>query len=248
MSHPFMKLLALTAFACCQGVAMAADESAIVRLHFTDRPPYSVPTNDGNAKGLYADPSSAAFKKAGVPFKWEQTPYNRQQTLLKENKNPGQDMHCAIGYFRTPEREVYAKFTEAVYRSKPMVAIANLQLKEVPTFEQMLKQYTIVVKESYSYGADVDAMIKQLKPKQVVTPGQPSQVYQMIVGGRADYMIASQEEVDYYVQTGVVDATKVKILVFPDMPRGLYRHIICSKSVSDDIINRLNKVIGSNLK
>lgn len=223
------------------GASHAARADATITLHYNERPPYLVPQPDGSASGLTGTPAADAFKKAKIAVSWQKTPTSRQLVVIQEGA--GQD--CAIGWFKNPEREKFAKFTKAIYQDKPMVAIANtkVNVKDGGKFEDALKQQSLLVKDKFSYGADLDAMIARVKPATTVTTGESAQMVQMVNAGRVDMMLASKEEAEYYVKSSGLADNAVKVLSFPDMPQGGKRYIMCSKAVSDEVMGRLNAAI-----
>lgn len=215
---------------------------APITLHYNERPPYLVPQADGSASGLTGTPAAEAFKKAKLSVSWQKTPTSRQLAVIQEGA--GQD--CAIGWFKNPEREKFAKFSKAIYQDKPMVAIANgkVNVKEGEKFEDVLKQHSLLVKDKFSYGAELDAMIARVKPVTTVTTGESIQMVQMVHAGNRDLMLASKEEAEYYVKSSGIGDNAVKVLSFPDMPQGGKRYLMCSKAVSDEVMAKLNAGIA----
>ena len=59
---------------------------------------------------------------------WLKIPTNRQLAAVKDAASSS----CAIGWFKNPEREQFAKFTKAIYRDKPTVILANRQFVVAP--------------------------------------------------------------------------------------------------------------------
>ena len=76
---------------------------APITLHYNERPPYLVTTEDG-VGGLTGAPTTQVFAASGIPYNWEQTPSKRQIYLLQQNE--GRD--CLVGWFKNAEREGFA--------------------------------------------------------------------------------------------------------------------------------------------
>lgn len=225
--------------------AHAASASApgdTITLLYNERPPYLITGRDGSASGLTGTPAARAFKGAGVAFVWEMLSTDRQLQSLRKNAS----MSCAIGWFQKPEREQFAKFTRAIYRDRPFVAIASrtLQVDAGTTLQQLLadRRYRVLVKTGFSYG-DIDAMLEKTQPNLVFSTGEVVEQLQMIKGNRADLMFAAREEAEYLVRQAGFRAEDFQVLQFADSPPGKTRHIMCSKLVPDAIINRLNAAI-----
>ncbi|MFZ3230267.1 MAG: transporter substrate-binding domain-containing protein [Pseudobdellovibrio sp.] len=217
----------------------------ILTLHYAERPPYAVTDLNGQAYGLFSTPIVKALKKAKIPFLWVKTPINRQFLLLKENKNAGDDPVCAVGYYKTSEREKFTKFSKPYYLSKGLVVVTGIKIKKKKdqTFENFMKNHTIILKENYSYGPEVDALLLKLNPNKVTTPGEAEQMIEMVTLGHGDYIVMSREEIDYYIKKGSAKKTLLSVLTFSDLPKGLFRYLMCSKSVSDQAMDQINKNI-----
>lgn len=214
-------------------------------LHYAERPPYAITVSEGHVTGLFSTPMEKAFKKAKIPFVWVKTPINRQFLLMKENTTPGSERHCAVGYYKTPEREKTTKFTRAYYQTQGLVVIAGLKIKKnnIKTFKKFMKTYSIVIKENYSYGPQVDEFLKKIKPNTITTSGEAPQMIDMVTQGHGDYMVVSREEINYYFKKGYAKKDKLHVYTFPDLTKSLYRYVMCSKSVSDKTLAKINAAI-----
>lgn len=214
-----------------------------ITVNYNERPPYLVPAADGSATGLTGTPAANAFKAAGVPITWVKIPTNRQIALVKETSG----MNCAIGWFKNPEREQFAKFTKAIYRDKPAIVLANsaFAIKEGAKLEEVLaiKGVRVLVKENFSYGPFIDGLLAKLKPTITVSNGTSTQMLQLINAHSVDFMFVSEEEANYLVEQAGLNMKNFRQVKFPDMPNGDKRYIMCSKQVPDDVITKLNKAI-----
>lgn len=222
------------------GSALAAEK---ITLYYNDRPPYLVPGPDGSASGLTGTPSAQAFNDAGVAFAWVRMPTNRQLMSIRKNGA----MECAAGWFKTPERERYAKFTKAIYRDKPAVGLANdgFQVAANATVKTVLatKGVRILVKDKFSYGPYIDDLIVKLKPHMTYTTTENSLMVEMIRIGRADLMFVAEEEAAYLAEEAGAASRELHLIRFADMPAGEKRYIMCSKQVPDEVMHRLNQAI-----
>lgn len=224
------------------GMAQADD---LITLHFYERPPYMM--KDGNgATGITASAAAAAFAKADIAFKWQISPAKRQLILLKEDS--GQD--CGVGWYKTPERETFGKFTVPIYRDKPTVAL--MRPGYTPPSQSLAAivadpKVRILMKEGLTYGQDVIRIMSQANVKanvQKVTGEQP-QLARMISGARADFMFSPQEESRMLVTSTETGPNSMKVFTFSDVNVGETRHILCSKKVSDEVISKLNKALAA---
>lgn len=233
-----VKYILLALFAT---VASAAEEPIVVTFHA--RPPYLVPDGDGVPTGLTGSPAAQAFHKAGIPVTWMVAPTNRQLAMVKE----AQSRSCAIGWFRNPVREKFAKFTRAVYRDKNwmMLAHAGFVIPEGATLEQVLlnRATRVMVKDNFSYGVEIDALMARTKPTLASTTGSAEQMLQSVSVGTADFMFVSEEEGSYMLSQSAERSHNLRLLRAKDMPHGTERYIMCGKGVPDDVIQRLNKAL-----
>lgn len=218
-----------------------ADEA--IQLDYNDRPPYQVPAADGSAAGLTATPAARAFKGAGIAMRWAKVPTNRQLFNLKANT----DLECGIGWFKNPERLLFAKFTKPIYRDLPTVALANNQFKAPPgaKLEDVLALpgVRVLAKDNYSYGPFIDGLLARLKPTVIRTTSENSLMVEMVRLGRADFMFVAEEEAKYLTEEAGSSMAEFHLVRFPDMPKGERRHLMCSLRVPDDLIARLNRAI-----
>jgi len=218
-----------------------ASKTPTISLHYMDRPPYAVTGSNGQPTGVVASPAEKVFKIAKVPFVWMRTPVNRQFATIKENKG----FDCALGFEKTTERAEFGKFTETIYTGQPLVALINprIKVKNGVTLTEMLSKYNILVKENLTQGDELTRIISQ-SPNRILTSVESVQMVQMIAHGHADFMMISNEEVDYFLKHGILDSKDIRVLALPDVKRRFNRRIMCSKSVDDKIITKLDKAIA----
>ena len=98
----------------------------LITIHYHERSPYYV-TGPLGVYGLCSDPAKLAFKKAGIPFRWEKTPAKRQLDIIKNNRS----RDCLLGWFKNSEREKFAKYSLYIYMDKPAIALARADNKEI---------------------------------------------------------------------------------------------------------------------
>lgn len=220
----------------------AALAGSPITLYFEERAPYLVRSGD-SVKGLTANPAAQAFKAADLAFVWEPSSMSRQLHLLRQNQGP----HCVVGWFKTAERLAFAKFTKPIYRDGPVVALARRDFSLGPgrTLEDALSVpgVRVLVRGKYSYGAYIDNALGRIQPELIVSAVPNMQMIDLLNGNRADFMFASEEEAALLLRKAAYKATGLHIVRFSDVLPGMERHIACTRSVPDGIINRLNQAI-----
>ena len=165
---------------------------------------------------------------------------------MKDNKG----LDCLVGHFRNPEREGYAKFTEPIFQDEPRIALTasvNTVLKDGNSVEAVLanKEQVLLVKQSYSYGQVLDSLIEKYQPSRQSVAVENLQMLRMIAAKRADYMFITPLEASTAITEAGLAKELFKMVKLENMPKGDLRYILCSKSVSDETIEKLNAAIKS---
>jgi polar amino acid transport system substrate-binding protein len=234
-------LAAMLALFVFTGVASAQD-ALIVYYH--QRPPYSVQQADGSVQGILADIVSKAMTVSGIAYKWERLPSARQMAMIKRNQTPG----CGLGWFKRPDREAFAKFTAAIYRDLPTIVVArsdDARFAGMPSLDALFadKTLTLLTKTGYSYGAEIDTKIGAAKPNARADASDNRIMLGMVSRARVDYMIMAEEEAQDMLSKPDLAEAKLAIYHLADPPAGENRYLMCSQSVSDEVIARFNTAI-----
>ncbi|WLQ13298.1 transporter substrate-binding domain-containing protein [Hahella aquimaris] len=213
-----------------------------IAIHYHERPPYMSTADTGIVFGLTATPAAKAFQSAGIPHYWVQTPSNWQIEILK--KNSGRD--CSIGWFKNPERETFAKYSNPLYQDKPTIGLAltsNGKLSSGQSIETAFrrKDLRLLVKSGYSYGEYIDKLIKKVKPNILAVTVENVNMLLMLNVDRADYFFIAEDEAEGLIQASGFSQRDYKYIHFTDSPPGNHRYIICSKQVDDTVLEKLNQ-------
>lgn len=225
-------------------LAMAAGAEPLT-MAYAHRPGYADMV-DGKPKGISIEIAARAIKAARMDVSWELMVQPRQMAILQR----AAPNFCAIGLFKTPEREAFAKYSNAYYRDQPLVIVAfhgaAARLRGKPSFAQLLQDRNLELGllDSLSYGVVVDDMLKARGGVRQIE-GKIEQVFKMVAVGRIDYTIASPEEVEPIMTMAGVTRDQIAILDYPDLPDGNLRYFLCSKAVDQSVIDRLNAGIAA---
>ncbi len=225
----------------------SAASAILITLHYNERPPYLVTTNQG-VEGLTGDPATIAFEESKFPFKWEQTPSKRQLYILQQNS--GRD--CLVGWFKIAERENYARYTLPIYQDKPQIALArsdNDKINSGGNVRDILSNpnLNLLVKDGYSYGDFLDEIIRESNPNLTETTVENNAMLKMIHARHADYFFIAPEEANGLIETSEYNLEDFKFVIFQDIPDGEKRYILCSMNVENDIIEQLNAIIHQSM-
>lgn len=216
-----------------------------LQVFYEERIPYAVTNETGQVSGLTASPTANAFQKSNIDFVWKKMPFNRQLQTIKYNKKKA----CGIGWFKKPEREEFAIFSEPIYQDMPSITLSkqgNTTVAKHENAESLLKDKSLklLVKDGFSYGSYIDVLIEEHNPDRVVAVGSSNlQMLQMILSGRADYFFVSEEEAEEIITSAGYSLQDFQRQRYTDMPPGNKRYIACSQLVTDEIVDRLNDVI-----
>jgi uncharacterized protein (TIGR02285 family) len=234
-------LTAALVFAAATVSARAEDDLVI---YYHQRAPYSVKQADGSVKGITADIVTQTMSVAGVPYRWEELPSARQMEVLKR----GEGKACGLGWFKRPEREEFAKFSMAIYHDLPTIVVArekDQRFAGTPSIDALFadKTLTLLTKTGYSYGGVIDKKITEQKPKARADASDNRIMLGMVSRERVDYMIMAEEEAKDMLSQADFTASGLAIFHLADPPAGEYRYLMCSKSVPDEVIGRINQAI-----
>ncbi len=214
-----------------------------ITIHYHERPPYYI-TYGNSVGGIIGDRINFVFEQAGIPLAWQKTPAARQLDILKKNAR----REGAAGWFRTPEREQFTKFSWPIYQDRPTVALTRADQKTLHSgmglgaavSDQHLR---LLRKKGYSYGPHIDGMLDRHTPAQLVTETDNLGMLKMIHTHRADYFFIAEEEANDLLARTDLSATAFRIVTFADIPAGNRRYILFSRRVERTTIERLNRVI-----
>ncbi len=217
-------------------------ESAITVMYH-ERPPYYV-TGPLGIYGLCVDPVKKAFSAAGIGVDWIKVPAARQMEMLRANA-PG---ICAVGWFKTPEREKFAVYSHAIYRDTSMIALARADNPHLVSGRPLARtlenrEVTFLRKDGYSYGRYIDDMILTYAPRQEITTAENIGMLKILHDGLADYFFISKEEAVELIRTSGLLADTFQFIRFPDVPEGNKRYLMFSRSTDKDLIDRVDAAV-----
>ncbi len=235
-----MRRLPATGLVVLCVAALPPASADTLRLHYQERPPYSATQADGRVSGLVADPAGRALAQAGIAFTWVRTPAQRQLALIQAEA-PGLD--CGIGWFRTDERAEQGRFSAPLYRDRPLAALVRDPAWRAPgaSAAALLADpaLRLLVKEGYSYGPRLDALIAAAPRPPLSTSVEPLQMARMLASGRADWTPVAPEEAE------VLRVPGLRLVPLSDEPQGQARHLYCSRAVPAAWMARIDAALGA---
>ena len=216
--------------------------SQVLEVLYEERIPYVI--KKGNSlEGLAADPLIKALEKSGILYKLKEKPSSRHLFEIKADKKAV----CAIGWFKNPQRELFALYTKPLYEDKPLGIIArkdNMKVKSKKDINMLFsdKELSLLAKKSYSYGKELDKKILKYKVKKRDVNSDNIKMLKLILIKRADYMLVSHEEakviLEEYPEKQMLEFIRLK-----GFPKGNKRYLICSRSTGGNVIDNINKYL-----
>ena len=240
--HPKQLIVGFALLGTLWGPSKAADTD--IAVQYRDKPPYSY-TKDGKPVGFLMERTTEIFKRANLAASFEETPVKRITQNIQKNSSPV----CSPGWYKLPERETYALFSLPILQDKPHVVLIGAQAANRARAARTLKELfanpelKLGKVSGVSYGSELDNMIGATTQVVVDSTVTPLGLARMVKFKRADYMLIDEEDYTFLNQQGEVDATHVKAVQYADMPPGLKRHIMCSKNVGANTMERINTAI-----
>ncbi|MTV36947.1 substrate-binding periplasmic protein [Duganella radicis] len=239
-----MKRQALLAGLCGVLLGSAAGAEPIT-VAWRDKPPYHYLEN-GEPKGFLLARARTVFETAGLPARFISEPQKR----IWANFQHGATNYCSISWYRLPEREAVAQYSQPFHEDLPhTILIAPGMVERVKahaTLASLLTDPTLTlgVIEGVSYGPLLDPMIKASKNKVMSRTVETTQMMRMLTVGRASYMFVDREDWEFFRQKEQSGKTLLRHDL-PDMPPGVRRYIVCSRDVSPATMNKLNQAIAA---
>jgi polar amino acid transport system substrate-binding protein len=236
----------LAALALMPAPAVAETQGAPLTLLVFERPPYYEPDGQGGFTGLVAGPAAEALERAGIPFQWRGMQPNGHLRAVQADQAPV----CAVGWFRTPEREAYARFSDPIYRDGPLVVLTRADADGVMVHDTLRDLFSdpalrFGAKLGYAFGAEIDAMIRTLNPPRTTASQDDAGLARMLLGGRFDYMLVGGEEAEPLIGSFGEAGQDLVTMTLPDIPDGNTRHLVCSRSVAPETIARFNAALAA---
>jgi len=235
--------LALAALAASTAAMAQGDPLTVLVFH---RPPYYVVEKGQRYGGFLLDHTKNILDAAHIPFRFEEAPPKRILKTLEEGEQPA----CAVGWFITPERETFARFSEPIFTGRPMgVAVRTgilRTLPHTPTADALLwRGMRLGLRQGFSYGDWLDAKLAGHRHAADLSVAENDRLLEMIARGRIDYTFIGPEEYDWLVSRHPELREKTRFMALGGVPPETPRHIMCSKSLPPETMARIDAAIRS---
>lgn len=212
-------------------------------LYF-EYPPYYQALPDGRATGMIVDLANKVFDKAGVKAEFRFVPAKR---ILHDMQI--EQPVASLGWFKTPEREEFARFSRPIYVNRP-VGVFFLREKEdlfrpYETLEAVMAsgKFFIGRVAGLSDGPQLDAMLAKYPDRIVQVTADSVRLVKMLKSGRFDFFLLPPEEIDVLLQEAQMSPEDFSLRAMSDIPQGNVRYIMYSKAVDETLIRKIDDAI-----
>lgn len=220
-----------------------AGSSIELNLLVFERHPY-VYQQQGELQGLLGETVRKALIAADVNYRVIDMPASRILNRIQQSTSAD----CALGWFKTFERERFARFSNPLSRSEPLqllIRTGHPLLSQPIKVEQLLSNSSLsmLAKQSYSYGQAFDILFDQFNPPRKLVTIDNDQLFQMLKAGRGDYSLIAPEEFQAIQlrQPDLIDGLQLVPLV--NAPAGELRYLMCSQQLEPQVLNRINRYL-----
>jgi polar amino acid transport system substrate-binding protein len=217
-----------------------------LKVAYLERPPYYW-TEDGQPRGFLLDLTRHILEQAGVAASFAPLPPSRILEEIRNDLSPW----CSIGWFRTPEREAFAKFSLPIYRDRRLVLLTTKDKAGFfgghRTLREVFLDRSLIMAQiaSFSYGAFVDGLQQETGARSMTVSTTTTVLPRLIVQGRAHYMLLAPEEVPTLLASAQADPGLFVTLELDDIPRGNLRYLMFSRCVPDETIAGIDAAIAA---
>ena len=225
-------------------VEKAASSIEGLEIMFFKRAPYHMQDESGAVSGVFADRISKVMDQAGITFTWVLKPASWHLREVQNNDRP----MCVSGWFKTPDRQAYGKFSDVVYHDAPFVVLTqnnNSAVLRHKSVKSLLAdaELRFGAKQTFSYGAQFDRMFRDAKTIIVSTPRKMLDMLRMLTEGIYDYTLVDQVESEEISRLPEGLGEQIVSIKMPDMPPSQFRYLVCTQQVDDSLIDQINGAI-----
>lgn len=235
-----LQVLSLAPFALASAHAVAAG----LVLYYEERPPL-MKREDDVLTGVEGVPAMLALQRAGISVELREAPVARQVSQVSKLVEPA----CALGLYRTPEREQLGKYSrQPIYTSPPQGLLVRTDGRVnagVTSFASVMDDPSIslVLRHGYSYGATMDRVLAAAQAKVQRSIDNSAGRARMVLRGLADASLFTAEEAAALIEQFGPEGAQLTLRLFPDTPPGEGRYFFCSRSVPDATLDALDKAL-----
>lgn len=219
--------------------------SSQITLQFMEQMPTSGADALGRPQGELVERMRRVEQLAGLRLRWQLTPLKRSLQDLRDNREPV----CALGLYRSAEREAYARFSRPLLAGVPQVLVARREaatrLRRLPGARAAVQSEALrlLVFDGVSYGEEIDAWIAERRGPTLRAVAGPLRIVEMLSRDRADFAITTARALEQWRRDGVAGAEGLELVASQSLPPPPARHVACSQQVDESWMRRLDQAI-----
>jgi polar amino acid transport system substrate-binding protein len=230
-------------------VATAAEEIRLapepISIIVLDRPPY-YEVREGQPAGFLLLRAKQHFEAAGLPISdYATLPPRRILALIRQNAA----RICSVGWFRTAERESYARYSAPIHVDRPYIVLAHPDAAAAVRAKGSLltlmddPDLRLGLVDGYSYGSYLDALVRARHGATDTDSPTAAQLLKRLANGRIDFALFDREEADALMADNEL-AKPLRTVFLNGMPDGQRRYLICSQRVAEAEMKALDAAIA----
>lgn len=220
----------------------AADAAEPMDIIFSDRPPLYYQAEDAKGRpemrGTVYQQVHDVLDAAGLEARFLRQPTARAVSTIRNGERPA----CGLGWFKTPEREQFASFSEPIARDKPWVVVIQSRHEAAARAAGSLRRLLSLpglqpsLLGGITHGVELERLLTEAKvPRAMV---DPITNLKMIERDHGHYTLLPQGVFEHYAST-VNPQTRLKPITMADIPaENLY--LMCNRRVGADWMARFN--------
>ena len=241
-------LVLVVGFVMAFARGIASGQSAQLQVLYIDYPPYYLNTPDGVPDGIIVAIARRVFARAGVDASFTCVPSKRVILAMQEGEPV-----ASLGWFKTVEREKFAQFSRPVYVNKPLEVfmLRDTVAKFAPfaSLEDLMasKQFTIGRIDGHSEGVYIDSLLRDYPEQTVWVAEEKIRLIRMLKNRRFDFTLLPPEEMAVLVEGSGLAMTDFASQAMDDIPFGIARHIMYSRTVDASLIERIDAAIAEEI-
>lgn len=226
--------------------AAAPRELAILAFH---RPPYYTFTH-GEAGGFLVDAVRSVLDAARIPYHVAEMPPKRILVRLEQDPDA---YACSPGWYRTREREQFARFSAPIYRNLSPVAVLRVEAAHRTGGGRGLAALLatglrMVLRGGFSYGPALDDALARSRAPVYRSTADNAALLEMLASGRYDMTLMEQEEATELLRRSprLFQALELVPLAGQDILVGQpqTRHLMCGRGVDEATLRRIDDAIA----
>lgn len=224
----------------------APRELAILAFH---RPPYYTFAH-GEAGGFLVDAVRRVLDAARIPYHVAEMPPKRILVQLEQDPDA---YACSPGWYRTREREQFARFSAPIYRNLSPVAVLRAEVAHRADGGRGLAALLatglrMVLRGGFSYGPALDDALARSRAPVYRSTADNAALLEMLASGRYDMTLMEQEEATELLRRSprLFQALELVSLAGPDPLVGQpqTRHLMCGRGVDEATLRRIDDAIA----